>query len=195
MAKELDSNSHKPLYISLGEDCAIAYHLALNNLKDFSLPFDWAIHKDASKLIQLIVDIFADNNSIFLNPNNWKLKPIKKDTHIIEGANTFSKFRAIHLIYKCEYPHEFTEEICWVTFVNKYTRRINRFKELALYDRKIIFIRGTTNNELNQDLEQCLKKYFPNFQDIKYIDYTKYEWESNYPNGWTRPNIKLMDFL
>jgi len=195
MEEELEKNSHKPLYISLGEDCAISYHLDLLGLREFALPFDWALFKNTSKLIELIVDIFADNNSIFLNPNNWKLKPIKKDTHILEGANTFSKFRAIHLIYKCEYPHEFTEEICWVTFVNKYIRRINRFKELAQSDRKIIFIRGTSNNELNQDLEQCLKKYFPNFQDIKYIDYTKYEWECNSTSSWKRPNINFIDFL
>ena len=194
MAKESDSNSHKPLYISLGEDCAIAYHLALNGLREFALPFDWAIHKDTSKLIQFIRDIFADNNSIFLNPNNWKLKPIKKDTHIVEEADTFSRFRAIHNIYKCEYPHEFDHNINWDSFIDKYTRRINRFKDLVLYDRKIIFIRGYTNNELNQDLEQCLKKYFPNFQDIKYIDYADYEW-INSADGWKRLNIKLLDFL
>ena len=38
------------------------------------------------------------------------------------------------------------------------------------------------------------KKYFPNFLDIKYIDYTNYEWE-NSANGWTRPNINLIDFI
>jgi hypothetical protein len=195
MALILETNSHKPLYISLGEDCAISYHLDLLGLREFALPFDWAINKNTSKLIQLIRDIFADNNSIFFNKNNWKFKEIKKDTHILEGANTFSKFRAIHQIYKCEYPHEFTEEIKWDSFEKKYSRRINRFKELALSDRKIIFIRGSSCKNLNVELESCLKKYFPNFQDIKYIDYTKYEWECNSTSSWKRPNINFIDFL
>jgi hypothetical protein len=194
MEEELNLNVHKPLYISLGEDCAISYHLQLLGLREISLPFDWAIHKDTHKLIQFINDIFADNNSIFFDKNNWKLKPIKNDTHIIEGINTFSKFRAIHTVYKCEYPHEFTEKINWDSFVNKYTRRINRFKELAKSNRKMIFIRGSINNDFKDDLELCLKKYFPNFQDIKYIDYTNYEW-SNDVNGWKRLNINLIDLL
>jgi hypothetical protein len=196
MAEASNSNSHKPLYISVGEDCAISYHLDLLGLREYSLPFDWAIFKDLSKLIKLIEDIFTNNESIFLDQCNWKLKPLSKKTHLLQDGNTFSKYRAIHLLYRCEYPHEFTEEIDWETFVKKYTRRINRFKELANSDRKIIFIRGTTNSMLNVnlDLKTCLTKYFPNFQDIKYIDYTKYEW-INSPDGWTRPNINLMDFL
>ena len=194
MASELEKNSHKPLYISLGEDCAISYHLQLLGLRESAFPFDWAIHKDTSKLIEFIRDIFADNNSIFFDKNNWKLKPIKNDTHIIEDANTFSKFRAIHTVYKCEYPHEFTESVDWIIFVNKYMRRINRFKEIAKSDRKIIFIRGYTNYDLNNHLEICLKEYFLNFQDIKYINYTKYEW-ANDVDGWKRLNINLIDLL
>ena len=199
MVEEQEMNYYKPLYISLGEDCAISHHLALNGLREFALPFDWAIHKDTNKLIQLIEDIFANNDSIFLNPNNWGFKQIKKSTHLIEGSDTFSKFRAIHLIYKCEYPHEFTEKIIWDPFVDKYTRRINRFKEIAFSYRKVIFIRGFASQSsftnLHEDLESFLKKYFTNFQDIKYIDYSKYEWVNNCPDGWKRPNINLIDFL
>jgi hypothetical protein len=194
MEEVIEMNSHKPLYISLGEDCAITYHLDLHGLREFALPFDWVLFKDTSKLIELISDIFADNNSIFLNEHNWKLKPLRNSTHILEGAETFSKFRAINLIYKCEYPHEFDYEIKWITFVDKYRRRINRFKDLANSDRKLIFIRGFANENFNIDLESCLKKYFPNFQDIKYIDYSKYEW-TNSPDGWKRLNINLIDYL
>jgi len=43
-------------------------------------------------------------------------------------------------------------------------------------------------------LELCLKKYFPNFLDICYIDYSKYEW-TNGSDGWKRSSIRLIDSI
>ena len=200
----------KPLYISLGEDCSISYHLNLHGLREFAYPFDYALFKDVIKLISFIDDIFQDNISSFFDKSNWIFKELKKPTHLIENKITWSKYKAINKIYKCEYPHEFTDQLDWKNFVEKYSRRIDRLKQITKSDRSIIFIRGTNilNNKLidnnidtikeyeknNKLLEDCLKKHFSNYKNIIYINFNNYLWIDGI-DSWTRSNINLLDFL
>ena len=138
----------------------------------------------------MIKDILENKISSFFDKDLWKFKELKGENHLIESGSEnleYSRFRLIHKIYKCEYPHELTKLEDFEIFIEKYKRRIERFQNLDFEKKKLIFIRL---GDYDSELETVLNKYFKNFYKIKYIDISGYEFYS-----WKRENINLVDLI
>jgi Icc-related predicted phosphoesterase len=172
------------LYVSLGPDCSLAYQLKEADLRTIALPFDWCVTKNINHMIK---DILENNISSFFDKDSWKFKELKGENHLIESGSEIARFRLIHKIYKCEYPHELIKLEDFDIFIEKYKRRIERFQNLDSENKKLIFVRlGNYDSEL----ETILKEYYKNFYKIKYIDISGYEFYS-----WKRENINLVDLI
>jgi len=106
------------LCISLGSNCDTVSWLKTYDLRPAAFPFDWLLTLDIAKLIELLdtdFDRFLDR--AYFAPFNTAF---------------------IHSYYHIEFRHEgkYMEEI-----FTKYPRRIERFRQLGEYPRKVFFIR------------------------------------------------------
>lgn len=122
---EIDDDEDDILFISLGQQCGVAYNLEKYGYKSESLPFDWIRTPNFPSIVKLIENKFSD----FLN-----------EIELEYNDNPEVKFYFRNKITRCEFVHE-CEETDFNTIKEKYNRRIKRFyKKLTEY-KKIIFIR------------------------------------------------------
>jgi hypothetical protein len=149
-----------PLFVSLGSHCEISSMLRVCNQRKAAFPLDWVISFDGENLIRLLQEDFK-----YFGYTDF-LIPLPNETFV----NT---------LYKLEFLHDGNN---YETFLPKYYRRIQRFRNLCNYRGKVIFIRYayvysfkndgrrffpfSENSEMSDEfslrLYQTLKNYFPN---------------------------------
>ncbi len=151
------------LFVSLGSHCEPAVLLRHENLRPIAFPFDWLVTIDCEGLVKLLKDDFCD----LFNPAYLFAHPEHDDC--IE-----------HSLYQIEFKHEgaflqTTEG--WNKTVEKYQRRIERFRSLRGFPGKVFFIRsaydlpegGPTwwlqqsflDSKQAKNLAEALHSYFP----------------------------------
>jgi len=156
-------NIDKPIFVSLGSWCDIAINLRKNGMRHAAFPFDWIASVDCERFLEIFqtdFKYFLDDEYLFI-----------KDSHIFNNY------------YNLEFPHDIffhpEEPEEYISFKKKYTKRINRFRELENYKGKVYFIRsafGYSNHperhfkceenvsisiEYSQRLYDALQKRFP----------------------------------
>lgn len=125
------------LYISLGSTCKIGHTLKDCGLRLRSYPFDWITTIDSEKFIDLI-----DTNFQFFLDKRY-LHGVTKDPYPL-----------LNIYYNIELLHEgrfdrknFEQNIALLK--EKYTRRIDRFRNLNNYDGKVVFLRHCYKNSIS----------------------------------------------
>ena len=131
----------KTLFISLGSSCVPAGILRVSGLRSVAFPLDWLLSLDNQGLIKAIQDGFENLiNDDFLIPDNFL---IPKDW----GASL------IHVGYHFEFVHEgdffgAESEKNMQRLIEKYQRRIERFRKLDEYSGTIVFVRSCYSSGL-----------------------------------------------
>lgn len=121
----IENNENDILFISLGQQCGVAYNLEKFGYKEETLPFDWIRTPNFSTIVNLIENNFRD----FLNP---KLLSYNENDDI--------KYYFKNKLTKCEFVHECEEEN-FTNIEKKYKRRIERFYDKIKSNNRIVFIR------------------------------------------------------
>lgn len=169
----------EPRFISLGRTCHVALGLKAINLRDASYPFDWIITSDLDTLIHALDD---------------KLEHYTDPEHF---ALSHGWPHALNTLYGLQFIHDFTpdegqltEEIAaeeWVSFKERYDRRVERFKNLDHYPGKVFFLRSMWDYEYEgangeflensaraERLRDALRDLFPNL-DFTLVIFTRPE--------------------
>jgi hypothetical protein len=125
----LSSLCGDPLFVSLGSVCEVAHALKGCGVRKESFPFDWITSIDSEKFLQIIEEDFAQ----FFDESC--LCPARKDP-----------WPLLHTCYRLEFLHEgmFREDLYAASmekFQAKYQRRVERFRKLADYPGKVVFLR------------------------------------------------------
>ncbi len=162
MIMPIQAAGQEALFVSLGSTCVPANFTRFCEIRTASFPFDWILSLDEEKFVQILEDDFS---------------------HFYESGD-FAVTRENVLLnthYHLEFLHE---EGSWNTqfsstmeaFINRYKRRITRFRNLKTFPGKVFFIRATDNDprvnrffmgnatineEQSLHLYYTLKKYFP----------------------------------
>lgn len=157
--------SGEPLLVSLGSTCEPAHMFRLCELRKTAFPFDWIVSFDGKAIIELLENNFED----FFN------------------EKYFVPYGPGHLVqarYHLEFLHDgdFNQQfdLNFAKLKEKYSRRIQRFRNLNDYIGKVFFVRCACrasmtsplrfyrfkdNLELTEDyalrLYQALKFFFP----------------------------------
>lgn len=162
------SNSilHEPLVISLGPNCGITGIIREKNLRKAAYPLDWILSIDFSGLIAMLDDDFSfffDDR--YLQPDKGGL--LFHHYYHLEFSHEGNFLTASNFQEKCEALKE------------KYSRRVNRLREVMNYQGPVFFIRtyysdpsitnpwyqNPSNFEITEHsslaLYHSLKRFFP----------------------------------
>lgn len=131
-------------FVSLGSFCWVAQALRSAGLRDEALPFDWLDTSDHEGFIRILNEDFLS----FTDPNCFSKVTYRK---LYKGSSTMHNYgnsAVLHNYYGAVFSHDWPQERCEYDFkdhlemiAKKYTRRIERFKNLQNYRGKIFFIR------------------------------------------------------
>lgn len=155
--------------ISLGGTCHTAIALRDIGFRKESFPLDWVISTDHINFIKI------------LNEDFYSFTDEKSFTQV-DGVPARR-----NLYYALDFPHDFDQLMDkateWVSFKEKYERRIERFRALRSYKGKVFFVRViwtqptenadgqfSENTKRAEDLRNALDQYFPE------LDYTLIIW-------------------
>lgn len=117
------------IFVSLGSFCGPALKMKDEGLRPYALPFDWILSVDGNMIIECLIDDFKFfcDSSFFRKTNGGVL---------------------LHDYYHLEFSHEgncnapeFDEGI--EKMIDKYQRRIERFRSLRDSDVPLVFIRSS----------------------------------------------------
>ncbi len=130
---QINSAAQETIYVSLGSYCEVGHALRACGLRKAAFPFDWIVSFDG----ELLITILQDNFQHFLD-----------DNHLVVGDRGPGPL--LNTYYHLEFLHDgdFRGELFLPTlekFKTKYQKRIERFKRLADYRGKVVFMR--TANE------------------------------------------------
>ncbi len=164
------------LMVSLGSGCDTGMMLRDNQLRHAAFPFDWLISNHHSSLISMLdqdFEFFADVRCF---------SPLI-DTKASDHNNPLQHTHYKELLFFHEEPvrydwndqDKFREQLDRVS--KKYTKRINRFRDLRSFSGKVYFIRNFLSNaeqafwhpELAVELRDALRRYFPTLDFILVI--------------------------
>ncbi|HSW87042.1 MAG TPA: DUF1796 family putative cysteine peptidase [Rhabdochlamydiaceae bacterium] len=135
--------TQSPLFVSLGSNCLTAGMFRHFDRREAAFPFDWMVTTDDLKLIEILDHNFQD----FTN-------------HLLIGKHPhFSVGHIVNHYYHVEFAHDWDLKY-WETpelfqegiekLKIKYDRKINRFRQLANYKGKVVFVR------LRYPMQRCL---------------------------------------
>lgn len=160
---EADEDQAQPyLFVSLGYNCWPAQALRDRSfsLRDAAYPFDWLLTPDCDSLVKCLDENFKS----FTEASCFERYD---DTHV---ENTHYKFKfshdwPYHGLFQS--PEQHTGQLEHIK--NKYTRRIERFRQLKNFKGKVFFLRCFPDNtgtygERREDtinLNNALKRFFP----------------------------------
>lgn len=166
--REIPPDFKEVLCVNLGPDCFAAGY----RYRKAAYPFDWVLTLDSERFLEILEDDFKH----YLDPTYYS-------THT-NGA-------IIHTYYHLEFRHEHDHE-----FYAKYKRRIERFRALADYQGKVVFLRRgyggaeepsfywpnrealVISSEWAFKLNAILKKKFPSLD--YYLGILNYPEDENY---------------
>jgi SAM-dependent methyltransferase len=160
----LDSSNFKvDEFISIGGECSVSEALKHLSIRNFSSPFDWII-TDFNKIYNTFQSNFSIQN--FLNIDD--IKHINK----FKGKFTTSD----NVFYYHEQDCNLIDDV-----LIKYTRRLNRLKDILSCNKSIILIRKSKNDTLEEiiKLEKLIIKMYPNI---------------NFKILFINPNVKTMHY-
>ena len=142
-------------HISLGNSCAIAYHLQHHNLRHQAYPFDWIQTPKISGLISLLQNNFADILT------NLQIK--NKSTNFPYLAENWQEssaelVRVVDTKYNLVFVHDFTQIEDLEQVKEKYLRRWKRFYQIMTdptIEKRLYRIYNAEEDMQNLDL--CLQ--------------------------------------
>ena len=111
------------IFIPIGSDCCLAYHLQQLNLRAIAFPFDWLLIPK----LECIVNIIQNNFDKFLCQDYLITKNSLPYHSYIEdnwNSNDINTIRVKHSLYKIEFLHDFTSTNSINDIKEKYQRRI-----------------------------------------------------------------------
>lgn len=131
--EHIDLPTSGNLFVSLGSTCEIAWFLRRHDQRSCALPFDWLYVANHQGLIDIINDDFE-----FL---------IDKE-HLVESGRAG---RVWNTKYQIEFRHDWTKqgynfERQYDNVLQKYKRRIERFRKIKDYPDKVYFCRCPIKN-------------------------------------------------
>lgn len=151
------------LFISLGSHCEPAVMLRHHGLRSTAFPFDWLVTIDHEGLLSLLEEDFQ----YFLDPTY--LFHLPHYSECIENS-----------YYKVEFKHDgplLEQKEVWQKVLEKYQRRMDRFRSLRHFPGKVFFIRAAYDlpeggptywlkqtfitSEQAKSLKSALDSYFP----------------------------------
>lgn len=166
-AQELSKLSQEAVFVSLGPNCSPAFFLKTCDFREFSCPFDWIKSFNTDLLIELLNDnflYFFDDRFLFPELNKSELLNTQYHLSFIHDGDFTPSFYNSSL----------------VEFKKKFSRRIERFRNLANSEKKVFFIRESfltslhpmkdfsryeasskVSEEQANSLQNALKKLFP----------------------------------
>jgi hypothetical protein len=115
------------IYISLGGDCAISYHLQQHNLRFASFPFDWIISPRIDHCLRGDFRHLFDPLLYTEKTQKFQFQAIDEDW--MEYDDKIEKkecCRIVHSLYKFTFLHERNVE----DIIPKYKRRVDRFLQV-----------------------------------------------------------------
>lgn len=116
----------KIIYISLGSDCSIAYHLQKYGLRSFSFPFDWILSLKIEKCIENdFIDLFDSSNYIEKKKSNLSAPLLDEDWDEDWNEEKENNIKIYHSIYKLTFLHDTFSDL-----IEKYKRRVDRFYKI-----------------------------------------------------------------
>lgn len=125
----LDQLIQEPLFVSLGSVCEVAHALRGCEMRKAAFPFDWITTIDSGKFLTLLEQDFCH----FLNPTYLR-------------AVSGNPGPLLNTYYHIEFLHEgdfrgrsYSPNMRKLQ--DKYQRRIERFRKLAEYPGKVVFMR------------------------------------------------------
>lgn len=154
-------------YISLGSNCSITHQLNKLNLRTNSYPFDWT-----KITLGQLINVLTNNFDSYTNLSVEKLSQVHM-TENLEPSLMIKNF------YGIKFAHEVNVnlETKILEFKSKLEKRIERFNNLSLMDKKIKFIRIELNkislkyfDSINLLILQ-LEKFIKDFQLILVLNF------------------------
>lgn len=153
-------------FVSLGNDCTIAYQLRELGLRDARYPFDWIRYKKVSQLITCLEDKFAKFTEIVRSRMPGGVFYMVD----VQGYKKDDESKEILInAYGMEFPHDTREEMI------RYIGRIERMMKLPSVD-YVIDCRIT-----DEDMSK-IKKFLPNMRRLITVEKTTPEVHT--PDAW-----------
>ena len=121
--------------INLGGDCQVAYQLHVHGLRQYALPFDGFITPFYALYNMVLYDFDG-----FLEPDNFELAIDSNNNKYI-----LDKKYGIGLLHDFKLEEDFLSG--YAVFVEKYGRRIDRFRNLMIESHYPLFIRKRITKE------------------------------------------------
>ena len=184
-------------YLTIGYDCSPAGALKVLNLREFALPFDWVISN--IKFLQRCFETnFEDfHKKLTFNYNKTRLidhygfqfphdYPLTNMTNFENniGEGVFGEERGKFITEKWSDYYD--------TVLDKYNRRIERFKNI-INDAKPIIVLCRYNTKDVLELQELFIKYYKN-NNIYFVNSCKESFENDYiKNIYTEKDNKWND--
>ena len=169
----------KPLFVSLGSHCDVALSLRNCGLRKAAFPFDWLEMRNHDRFIMLLDEDFRR----FLGEQFF-------NQHLIDPIFVENFYYEIGFYHEWPFSDYWTDESRYQQQLQeirtKYSRRIERFRQLRQFPGKVFFVccfnwdrhglekRRALNAEHAKKLNDALRRYFPllNFTlvIVNYID-------------------------
>jgi len=204
-------NSKSVVYISLGSDCCIAYHLQRLGLREYgAFPFDWVYTKRLKNLLHLFENNFngfLDDPSIIttknksskfqkLNNDDDYLLPEISNQSIINNETTT---RVINTKYNIEFVHDFSNFDMDELAINKdkYARRIERFNKIMRDEsiQKKLFRIGSSNEiDIIPKLYKCFSNDTLNYKNYN-IYFKSYADLPSNTTDWQRNEFNFQEWF
>jgi len=156
------------MIISLGSDCSVAYNMQKHGVRNCALPFDWIKSSTMTK----VVDILRDNFQSWCDPALYEFQKmstvhpyIQHDTFVDYCSDEQQTCVYKHKQYDVQFFHDFKSRFVntvrqvhdddedkyhhqqhdFQQVMDKYQRRITRFKQALNGDENVHFIRIDRN--------------------------------------------------
>jgi hypothetical protein len=165
-------------HISISFDCHGASTLKMLNLRNEAYPFDWNI-KNLKSIIKLIdddfIDLFSDKFLLFSHKSFFN--KYENDENLIKELIPVYNHK-----YGILFVHDFTLEKNTKQIIDKYERRIIKFKNILL----------NKNNIVNFYFNKYEKCYIKKIHDI-WVDYFDFK-DDTKMNLLIEDDISIEDF-
>ena len=175
------------IYISLGGDCAVSYHLQQNHLRFASFPFDWIISPQVEKCLR---DDFRHLFDPLLytektHSRRQSFQPINEDW--VENISITKEgcCRIVHSLYKFTFLHERKVE----DIIPKYKRRVERFLQVmrdSTIHKKVFRMSADVTEEYTLSSV---------FKECGYINYDFYYKRMPSDIDWKKENFGWKDWF
>lgn len=173
------------IYISLGGDCAISYHLQQHHLRFASFPFDWIISPRIENCLRTDFRHLFDPLLYAEKTQKFQFQTIEEDWGDVTESDEIGCCRIIHSLYKFTFLHERNVE----DIISKYKRRVDRFLQVMrdpTIHKKVFRMSADVT-------EECILPSV--FKECEYVNYDFYY--KRMPSGidWKKENFGWQEWF